>query len=127
MHCFRRNSMHKARDRPKACMLQVKVLLDEKKTNKIVRKTIKHKSNINRITLTVRRQCLLETFDLRRQCFPDLKISVEAVPVLMLAHIEPHRKKQPSKISWTSISVERVSACTNIHDRALIQELRLKT
>lgn len=77
-------------------------------------------------TLTVQRQCLLETCDPRRQCFADLKISVEVVPVSTLVHIEPRRRKRQSKISWKSISVERVNVYTDIHDRALTQELPLK-
>lgn len=78
-------------------------------------------------TLTVRRRCSLETFYLRQRCFPDLKISVEVVPVLTLVHIVLRQRKQPSKISWTSILVERVNACIDIHDKALIQELPLKS
>lgn len=117
--------MHKARDRPKACMLQVKVLKKIIKTNNIY-KIIK----FNRVlifTLTVRRRCSLETFYLRQRCFPDLRISVEVVLVLTLVHIVLRQRKQPSKISWMSILVERVNVCTDIHDKALIQELPLKS
>jgi len=77
-------------------------------------------------TLTVQKLCLPETFGLRRQCFPDLRISVEVVLVLMLARIEPRRRKRLSKTSWMSISVGRADACIDIRDRVPIPELPLK-
>lgn len=81
---------------------------------------------IHIFTLTARKRCLLEIFYLRQRYFPDPRISAEVVLVLTLSHIVLRQRKQPSKISWTSILVEHVNACTDIHDKALIQELPLK-
>lgn len=119
-HCFLRNSKQRARERPKACMLQVKVL---KRRNKMQRKkkynTIEKYLDIDRIlirTLIVRKQYWLEIFYLLPQSLPDLKILASVVPALRLFHIARHRKRLRSKTSLMSRLVERVNACKDIHD-----------
>lgn len=118
-HCFLRNSKQRARERPKACMLQVKVLKRRDKIQRKKKNTIEKYHDIDRIlmlTLIARKQYWLEIFYLLPQSLPDLKILASVVPALRLFHIARHRKKLRSKTSLMSRLVERVNACKDIHD-----------